>query len=27
LGFTHPGTGEWVDFSKEPPEAAPWDLF
>ena len=27
LGFAHPGTGRWVEFSKEPPEAAPWDLF
>ena len=27
LGFTHPGSGKWVDFSKEPPEAAPWNLF
>ena len=27
LGFAHPGTGEWVEFSKEPPEAAPWNLF
>ena len=27
LGFTHPGTGKWVEFSKEPPNTAPWDLF
>ncbi len=27
LGFTHPGTGQWVEFSKEPPEIAPWNLF
>ena len=27
LGFTHPGTGQWVEFCKEPPEAAPWNLF
>lgn len=27
LAFTHPGTGKWVEFSKEPPEAAPWNLF
>lgn len=24
IGFTHPGTGEWVEFSKEPPQAYPW---
>ena len=24
IGFTHPGTGEWVCFSKEPPEIYPW---
>lgn len=24
IGFTHPGTGEWVCFSKEPPEVYPW---
>lgn len=27
LGFAHPRTGEWVTFSKEPPEAHPWTLF
>ena len=27
LGFTHPGTGKWVEFSMEPPKTAPWDLF
>ena len=27
LGFTHPGTGKWVEFSMEPPNLAPWDLF
>ena len=27
LGFTHPGTGERVEFSLEPPKIAPWDLF
>lgn len=25
VGFTHPGTGKWVEFSKEPPEQYPWD--
>ena len=24
IGFTHPGTGEWVEFSKEPPMVYPW---
>ena len=24
LGFTHPGTGEQLDFTKEPPEIYPW---
>ena len=24
LGFRHPGTGEWVEFSKEPPRVYPW---
>lgn len=24
IGFTHPGTGKWVEFSKEPPEIYPW---
>lgn len=27
VGFTHPGTGVWVEFSHEPPEAFPWDRF
>lgn len=27
VGFTHPGTGKWVEFSQEPPEAFPWDRF
>lgn len=27
VGFTHPGTGLWVEFSHEPPEAFPWDRF
>lgn len=24
IGFTHPGTGEWMEFTKEPPEVYPW---
>jgi len=24
IGFTHPETGRWVEFSKEPPEKYPW---
>lgn len=24
IGFTHPGTGVWMEFSKEPPAAYPW---
>lgn len=24
IGFCHPTTGQWMEFSKEPPEAAPW---
>ena len=24
LGFIHPGTKKWVEFSKEPPEQYPW---
>ncbi len=24
IGFTHPSTGKWVEFSKEPPESYPW---
>lgn len=24
IGFIHPKTGEWVEFSKEPPESYPW---
>ena len=27
IGFTHPGTGVWVEFSQEPPKAFPWDRF
>ena len=25
IGFRHPATGEWVTFSKEPPEIQPWN--
>lgn len=25
--FTHPGTGEWVEFSKRPPDDYPWTAF
>lgn len=24
IAFTHPGTGEWMEFSKEPPQIYPW---
>ena len=27
LGFTHPATGERVEFTHEPPECYPWNLF
>lgn len=27
IGFTHPKTGEWVEFSKEPPRVFPWTEF
>ena len=27
LAFTHPGTGQNMDFSKSPPETYPWNLF
>ena len=27
IGFYHPGTGEWVEFSKEPPDVFPWTEF
>ena len=27
IGFHHPGTGEWVEFSKEPPAVFPWTEF
>ena len=25
VGFTHPGTGAWVEFTQEPPVQFPWD--
>ena len=25
IGFTHPGTGTWMEFSQEPPETYPWN--
>ena len=27
VGFTHPVTGEWAEFSQEPPNTFPWDRF
>ncbi len=27
IGFYHPGTGGWVEFSKEPPAVFPWTEF
>ena len=27
VGFIHPRTGMWVEFSQEPPKAFPWDIF
>ena len=27
LGFYHPKTGQWMEFSKEPPEIYPWSIF
>ena len=27
VGFTHPKTGEWVEFAQEPREVFPWDRF
>lgn len=27
IGFYHPGTGEWVEFSKGPPAVFPWTEF
>ena len=26
LGFTHPGTGKWMEFSLEPPAEFPWSV-
>ena len=26
IGFTHPGTKKWVEFSQEPPVQYPWDV-
>lgn len=26
IGFKHPGTGEWVEFSQEPPAVYPWTV-
>ncbi|MDD5863861.1 MAG: RluA family pseudouridine synthase [Firmicutes bacterium] len=26
IGFTHPGTGQWVEFAKEPPAVYPWTV-
>ena len=27
IGFFHPATGEWMEFSLEPPESYPWSIF
>jgi len=27
LGFYHPRTGQWLEFSKEPPNIYPWSIF
>ena len=27
IGFYHPKTGEWMEFSKEPPAIYPWSIF
>ena len=27
IGFYHPKTGQWMEFSKEPPEIYPWSIF
>ena len=27
IGFYHPKTGRWMEFSKEPPEIYPWSIF
>ena len=26
LGFRHPGSGKWMEFTKEPPECYPWSM-
>ena len=26
IGFTHPGTGTWMEFSQEPPQTYPWTI-
>lgn len=26
IGFTHPATGEYMEFSKQPPQTYPWDV-
>ena len=27
IGFYHPKTGQWMEFSKKPPEIYPWSIF
>lgn len=27
LGFAHPTTGQWMEFSEQPPAVTPWDQF
>lgn len=27
IGFTHPGTGQWMSFTHKPPEEFPWSLY
>lgn len=27
IGFSHPGTGQWMTFRHEPPDGYPWDAF
>lgn len=27
IGFTHPGTGQWMSFAHKPPEEFPWSLY
>ena len=26
IGFTHPGTGKWAEFSQDPPDVYPWTV-